>query len=204
MLIQNKTANLSAEALDDILRRAPDKPEWHKPLALQSHMPGRVIREIILFVDSSIQKLIFERTDMDPEIRNELMDTVSRRVNFLIDEDGNKITPEHKVQMMAQRNELNDDAIKDALALREYEFVFGALSYLSNQHILIVKKMLTMGSAKAVTSIVWKAGLAMRTALEVQKTIGKIQPREILYPKNGNEYPLPEKDMQWQIDFFSE
>lgn len=204
LLIQNKTANLSAEALDDILRRAPDKPEWHKPLALQSHLPGRVIREIILFVDSSIQKLIFERTDMDPEIRNELMDTVSRRVNFLIDEDGNKITPEHKVQMMAQRNELNDDAIKDALALREYEFVFGALSYLSNQHISIVKKMLTMGSAKAVTSIVWKAGLAMRTALEVQKTIGKIQPREILYPKNGNEYPLPEKDMQWQIDFFSE
>tara|TARA_B100001750_G_C15512884_1_gene604883 strand:+ start:285 stop:1568 length:1284 start_codon:yes stop_codon:yes gene_type:complete len=204
LLIQNQSAHLSETALDDILRRAPEKPEWHKPLALQSHLPARVVREIILFVDSSIQKLIFERTDMDAEIRNELMDTVSRRVNFLIDEDGNTITPHHKVQIMAQKNELNDDAIKDALALREYDFVFRALSYLSGLSLPVIKKMLTMGSAKSVTSAVWKAGLSMRTAMEVQKTIGKIQPREILYPKNGEKYPMTDNEMQWQVDFFKD
>lgn len=202
ILIENKTAKMSDLAIDDILRRAPEKPEWHKPLALQSHLPARVVKEIVLFVDSSIQKLIFERTDMHEDIRNELMDTVSRRVNFLVDEDGNQITAKQKVQIMAGNGELNDAAVKDALALREYDFVYGALAYLAKLPEPVVRKMLTMGSAKAVVSVVWKSGLAMRTALEVQKTIGKIQPREMIYPKNGEDYPLAQTDMQWQIDFF--
>lgn len=204
ILIQNKTAQMSDETVDDILRRAPEKPEWHRPLALQSHLPARVIREIILFVDSSIQKLIFERTDMDESVRNELMDTVSRRVNFLIDDKGNQITAKQKVKMLAKKGELNDEAVKDALALREYDFVYGALAHASQLPQPIVRKMLGMGSAKAVVSVTWKAGFAMRTALEIEKTIGKIQPRDMLYPKNGEEYPLSEKDMQWQIDFFTD
>ena len=204
ILIENKSAALSETAIDDILRRAPDKPEWHKPLALQSHLPARVIREIILFVDSSIQKLIFERTDMAEDIRNDLMDTVSRRVNFLVDEEGNTVTPRQKVQILAKKKELGDDAVKDALALREYEFVYGALAHLAKMPETVVKKMLHVGSGKAVVSVVWKAGLSMRTALEVQKTLSRIHPRELLYPKNGEAFPLSKSEMQWQIDFFTE
>ncbi len=204
VLIKNETADIPEEAIDEILRLAPEKPEWHKPLALQSHLPGRVIREIIKFVDSSIQKLIFERTDLEDEVRNELMDTVSRRMSFLVDDQGKKITPIEKVKLLSKRGELDDDAIKDALALREYEFVYAALSLQSGIKIPIVKKMIDTGSAKAAVSIVWKAGFKMRTALEIQKTIAKIQPRELIYPKNGDQYSLPESDMQWQVDFFSE
>ena len=204
ILIENETAKITEEAVDEILRIAPEKPEWHKPLALQTHLPARVIREIVMFVDASIQKLIFERTDMDDETRNDLMDTVSRRVNFLVDEKGKQISPQEKVRLLSEKNELNDDAIKDALALREYDFVFSALSHQSKLPISIVRKMIETGSAKAVTSIVWRAGMKMRTSLDIQKTIAKIQPRELLYPKNGDEFPLPDADMQWQIDFFSE
>jgi uncharacterized protein (DUF2336 family) len=204
VLIGNETADIPEEAIDEILRLAPEKPEWHKPLALQSHLPGRVIREIIKFVDSSIQKLIFERTDLEDEVRNELMDTVSRRMSFLVDDQGKKITPIEKVKLLSKRGELDDDAVKDALALREHEFVYAALSLQSGIKMSIVKKMIDTGSAKAAVSIAWKAGFKMRTALEIQKTIAKIQPRELIYPKNGDQYSLPESDMQWQVDFFSE
>jgi uncharacterized protein (DUF2336 family) len=204
ILIQNETAVIEDSVVDEILRIAPEKPEWHKPLALQTHLPARVIKQIIMFVDSSIQKLIFERTDMDDETRNDLMDTVGRRVNFLVDEKGKRITPMEKVKKLAATNELNDDAVKDALALREHDFVYAALAHLSKQSPAVIQKMVGTGSAKAVVSIIWKAGLTMRTALEVQKTIAKIQPREMIYPKNGDEYPLPKSDMEWQVDFFSE
>jgi hypothetical protein len=157
-----------------------------------------------MFVDASVQKLIFERTDMDEAVRNDLMDTVSRRVNFLMDDKGKKITPIEKVKLLASKAELNDDAIKDALALREEEFVYAALALQSQISQGVVKKMINTGSAKAAVSIVWKAGFKMRTALEIQKTLAKIQPRELIYPKNGDQYPLSEKDMQWQVDFFSE
>lgn len=204
ILIENKSAKLSDASVDEILRKAPEKPEWHKPLALQSHLPGRVIKEILMFVDASIQKLIFERTDMDERTRGELMDTVSRRMNFLVDEKGNRVSPQEKVKMLADKKLLNDDAIKDALALREYDFVYSALAHQSKLPLAIVKKMIQTGSAKAATAVVWKAGMTMRTALEIQKTIAKIQPKEMLYPKNGQDYPLTEADLKWQVDFFSE
>ena len=204
ILIENKTAKLSDEAIDDILRQAPEKPEWHKPLALQSHLPARVMRQIIMFVDSSIQKLIFERTDMDQDTRDELMDTVNRRVNFLVDEKGERVTPREKVALLDKQKELNDDSIKDALALREYDFVYAALSHKSGLTEDIVKKMINTGSAKAVTAIVWASKMKMRTSLEIQKTLAKIPPRELMYPKNGDEYPMSDSDLKWQVDFFSE
>lgn len=204
MLIENTTAKMSDDLIDDILRVAPEKPEWHKPLALQTHLPSRVIRKIIMFVDSSIQKLIFERTDMDEETRNELMDTVSRRVNFLVDEKGKRVTPVEKAKKLMDDNKLDDNAVRDALAIREYEFVYSSLSLKSKISVDIVKKMIETGSAKATTAIVWMSGFEMRTSLEIQKTIAKIQPREMLYPKNGDQFPLSEEDMKWQIDFFND
>lgn len=203
ILIENEMAQISDEAVDEIIRIAPEKPEWHKPLALQSHLPGRVIKEILMFVDSSIQKLIFERTDMDDETRNDLLDTVSRRMNFLVDEKGERVTPQEKVQLLIDKAMLNDDAVKDALALREYDFVYAAISQKSAVSEDIVKKMIQTGSAKAATAIVWKANLSMRTALEIQKTLAKIQPKELIYPKGGDQYPLTEEDLKWQIDFFN-
>jgi uncharacterized protein (DUF2336 family) len=204
ILIENKTAKISDDAIEKILNQAPEKPEWHKPLALQTHLPARIMRDIIMFVDSSIQKLIFERTDMAEDMRNELMDTVSRRVNFLVDDKGNRVTPAQKAKSLQSKNELNDDAIKDALALREYEFVYHGLAIKSELPIVVVKKMIETQSAKAATAVVWKAGMSMRTALEIQKTIAKIQPQELMYPKNGNDFPIPESDLKWQVEFFNE
>lgn len=203
-LIENETAKLTDLAIDTIINQAKETPEWHKPLALQTHLPSRVIRDIISFVDKSIQNLIFKRADIDDLTRKELTDTISRRVNFMIDKKGNRITPEDKVALLDQSGELDDDALRDALALREYDVVYNALAKKSGLPLTVVQKMIQTQSAKAVTSLVWKADMEMRTALEIQKTIAKIQPREMIYPRNGDEFPLSNDDMDWQIDFFSE
>ena len=203
ILIKNETAKLSDEAINQILNEAPEKPEWHKPLALQTHLPSRVLKDIVLFVDSSIQKMILNRKDIDDEVRDDLAQTVSRRVNFLIDEKGGRLTPEEKVKRLHTEGQLNDDAVKDALGLREHDFVYAALSVAGKMPASVVAKMIETGSAKAAIAVVWKAGFSMRTALEIQKTMAKIPPKELLYPKNGEDYPLSKEDLQWQVDFFA-
>ena len=203
-LIENSTAKLTDLAIDTIINQAKETPEWHQPLALQTHLPSRVIRDIISFVDESIQKLIFKRADVDDLTRNDLMDTISRRMTFLVDKKGGRITPEEKVALLDQSGDLNDDAVCDALALREYEVVYQILAVKSGLPVVVAKKMVQTQSAKAVTSLVWKADMEMRTALEIQKAMAKIQPRELIYPRNGNEFPLSHDDMSWQVDFFSE
>lgn len=202
-LIANKGAKYNNTTIDAIVDLARDTKEWHEPLALSTHLPARIVREIISFVDASIRKIILERTDFDDSTRRELENTIHRRINFLIDEKGERITPEAKVQTLYKSNSLDDDAIRDALALREYDFVYYALAAKSGLPLPVAKKMINTASAKAVTALVWKGGFEMRTALEIQKAMAKIPPRELLYPRNGDEYPLSSDDLNWQIDFFA-
>lgn len=203
-LLSNQSANISMETLEKIIERARQTPEWHKPLAIRKHLPPEIVKEIVLFVDHSIQKLIAERTDFDEETRGFIKETVSRRMNFLIDEKGRRIDPKKKVQDLYGAGKLDEDAIADAMALRENDFVVDALSLKTGIDQPVIKRMIGTHSAKAVTALSWKAGLSMRFALEMQKTLANVATRELLYPRNGEEYPLSEEDMKWQIDFFLE
>jgi len=203
VLLNNKGARLNDVTIDTIIDMAQDTKEWHEPLALNTHLPAKIVREIISFVDLSIRKIMMERTDFDDETKNELETIISRRINFLVDDQGARITPELKAKNLHKVGMLNDEAIRDALALREYDFVLFALSVKTVLPIEIIRKIIGTGSAKAVTAIVWKGGFEMRTALEIQKIMGKIPPRELLYPRNGNEYPLSVDNLNWHVNFFS-
>lgn len=203
ILLSNKNARLNDDTVDAIIDMARDTKEWHEPLALNTHLPAKIVREIITFVDMSIRKIMMERTDFDDATRRELETIINRRINFLIDDRGERIPPELKVKNMHKSKSLDDEAIRDALALREYDFVFHALAAKSSLPVETIRKMIGTGSAKAVTAAVWKSGFEMRTALEIQKVMGKIPPRELLYPRNGDEYPLSVDDLNWQVNFFT-
>jgi uncharacterized protein (DUF2336 family) len=203
-LISNETASISLDTLNKIVERARHTPEWHKPLSIRKHLPAEIVKEIVLFVDHSIQKLMLERTDFDEETCQHIKETVSRRMSFLVDENGKRIDPKKKVQDMFGGGTLDEDAIADALALREHDFVVDALSLKAGIDQPVIKRMIGTHSAKAVTALSWKAGLSMRFALEMQKTLANVATRELLYPRNGDEYPLSEEDMDWQINFFLE
>jgi hypothetical protein len=41
----------------------------------------------------------------------------------------------------------------------------------------------------------------MRMALKLQKDMGHVQPKELIYPRDGTDYPLSEDDLNWQLDF---
>lgn len=203
-LIMNKGATISEHTMHKIIAIARETPEWHKPLALRKHLSRDIIQDIMVFIDKSLHSMILNKTDFDAETRKTIRQTVGRRMRFLVDKDGSRIDPRLKAKKLFKQEQLDSDAVGDALALREFDFVIYSLSLKTGLTEDMVKHILDTKSAKATTALVWKAGLCMRLALEIQKQILKLAPRDLLYPRAGSDFPLSEADMEWQIEFFTE
>jgi uncharacterized protein (DUF2336 family) len=201
-LILNEGADISTDTLSKIVEKARETPEWHKPLCLRKHLPAFLMKEIVRFIDSSLHKFILERTDFDAETRTEIEDTVKRRMRFLVDDKGNRISPKEKLAYLHKAGKLDEAIMSDALALREYDFIQMGLALRSKLPLGTVKRMLETRSAKAVTALVWRAGLSMRYALDLQKELAKVPHTELLYPRNGVDFPLSPEEMDFQIGFF--
>lgn len=201
-LISNDEADISDDTLAVIVERAKDTPEWHRPLCLRKHLPAFLMREIVRFVDSSLHKFILERTDFSSEERAEIEDTVKRRMRFLVDSKGNRIDPRDKVMALHKAGKLEETVMSDALALREYGFIETGLALKTGLPLETIQRMVRTRSGKAVTALAWRAGYSMRFALDLQRDLAKVPHPELLYPRNGTDYPLTAEEMNWQIDFF--
>lgn len=201
-LITNEGAEITDDTLTKIVERARETPEWHKPLCLRTHLPAFLMKEIVRFVDASLHKFILERTDFDTETRVEIEDTVKRRMRFLVDDKGNRIVPKDKVVLLNKEGKLDEAVMADALALREYDFIQMGLALKSKLPLPTVKRMIETRSAKAVTALAWRAGLSMRYALDLQRELAKVPHGELIYPRNGTDFPLSPDEMDFQIGFF--
>ena len=102
---------------------------------------------------------------------------------------------------MAKKGELTDEAITDALAVRETDFVYAALAHLAGVAEATLKDLFEARSAKPIVALCWKAGLSMRTALTLQRDLAQVPPKNLLYPKGGTDYPMTEEELEWQLDF---
>ena len=71
---------------------------------------------------------------------------------------------------------MTDVDIAAAATARRNDFVIEALALKAAIPEVIVRRILEARSGKAITALVWKAGCSMRTALEVQKTVGHDRP----------------------------
>lgn len=202
LMIENDGAEISDDTLTRIVERARDLPEWHKPLILRKHLPAFLMKEIVRFVDISLHRFILQRTDFDDAVRADIEDTVKRRMRFLVDDKGNRITPKEKLEMLHRTGKLDDAIMADALALREYDFIYMGLALKAKLPLDTVKRMIDTKSAKAVTALVWRAGLPMRYSFDLQREMAKVPHGELLYPRNGEDFPLSPDEMDWQIGFF--
>lgn len=204
ILIQNKGARISDETIATIVEKARELPEWHKPLALRKDLPPDMIKSIALFVSKAVRRLLLENADMDSATKKEVMRTAERRIGFFLDKKGKPVDPLDKLKELIHDNKLNQESIEDAMALRETGFVEAALTHKSGLPAKTIHHILKSKVPKAVVSLVWKAGLDMRFAFKVQKDHLQIKPSELLYPKSGKDWPLTEKEMAWQVEFFSD
>ena len=199
-LIENEGANITESLLHQIVEMARSFPEWQKPMALRKALPISIVRELAEFVDASVRDLLMRRGDFDEQTTAEIAAIFRRRMDFAADEAPAE-TPQERLTRMIKEGNLNEKTLADALAMRDRDFVFAAIAYLAKTSFGEVKRIFDMQAARPIVALAWKAGLSMRMAFQLQRDLGKVQPKELLYPKDGTDYPMTEAELRWQLEF---
>jgi uncharacterized protein (DUF2336 family) len=197
LLIGNSGARIGADLLKIIIEKARQYPEWHTPLAVRKNLPPEMVRMMMDFVDEKVQAVLLARDDMDDATRADISQSVRRRLAF----ENLSDDPVAKVKSLMAQGGLNEDAIHDALAMRDTGFVAAALALMAGTNLETVKKILAMRAAKPVCALCFKAGVSMRLALKIQQEVAGVPARELLYPKGGVDYPLTDDEIKWQMEF---
>ena len=65
----------------------------------------------------------------------------------------------------------------------------------------VIDRAADLRSAKALVSLVWKAGFSMAVAPAVQSLVGQLEPSAILHEACGRGFPMATDEMAWQLEF---
>ena len=170
-------------------------------VAGRAHLPSEIAAELAEFVDASVRDILLQRPDFDEQITEEIAAVFRRRMEYASENDIDKDPVHIRLKRAVKEDRLNEETISDALGMRDNAFVNAAIAEMIGVKVADVVKIFEMKSPKAIVSMAWHAGLSMRMAFQLQKDVGCIQPKELLYPKDGTDYPLTEEEMNWQLDF---
>lgn len=205
-LLANKNAQIREETLDAIIDQAEDIHRWHKPIVMRPELPLRAVRRVAGFVASSLLSILLERDDLnlDKDTTDILKKAIRERINSEeeISADDNSFTG-LSAQQAFDAGQLTDADISAAATSRRSEFVIEALSLKSGVPELLTRRIFEARSGKAITALTWKAGLSMRTALEIQKTTGHVPHADLVLARNGVDYPMDAEEMRWHLQYFN-
>ena len=201
ILLENEGASIRNETLGLIVERSKVFPKLQKAIAIRKNLPSDVAKALAGFVDESVRTLLMDRTDFDVKTMDEIGAVIRRRLDFIDKAEQDGETPEARVKALIEQNKLNEEVIMDAIGVRDRDFVIVALAAMVHGSRVDIEKMFALRTPKPVVAVSWKAGLSMRTAFILQKEIAFIQPKELIYPRGGTDYPLDIKELEWQLEF---
>lgn len=204
-LLQNEGAQLGTALLQDIVNRAQQLPEWQEPLALRKGLPPDISKALAGFAHESVRQILIKRSGFDRHTIEKVSKVVKRRLAYAVDsEEAREIseeTPYDRAVRLAKEGNLDEKMVADALAMKEEEFVVAALGCLAQTSISNVRRIIALRAARPIIALAWRSGLSMRTALQLQKELCRIPSRELIYPRDGTDYPMSVAELNWQLEF---
>ena len=201
LLLTNEGAEINNDVLHEVIERAKDFPEWHEPLVNNHSLPPELAVRLARFVDANIRKLLMEKGQYDEATIEVISDVTKRRMVIEDEKEDDEKTIKQRVHVLYVENKLTEDVIGDHLAMRDNEFVIIALSFMVNAKIDVIRRVFTYKKPKLVCAVCWKAGLSMRFALRLQQEMAQIPSKELIYPRDGTDFPMTPEEMQWQLEF---
>lgn len=202
ILLSNEGADITPEMLEVIIERAREYPEWHKPIATRKTLPPLMAMKLAAYVDKSVRKILIERSDLDERTIGDIIDIVKRRLEFEQDrlKHFDKSNPVERAQKLYAAGELGEEAITDAIAMRDDDFVIAALAFAAKAAPSDIEKVFDVKAPKSICAVCWKAGFSMRLALKLQQTLGRVKAQNLIYPRYGTDYPLSPEEMRGHLD----
>ncbi len=203
-LLSNKNAQIREETLDAIIDQAEDIHRWHKPIVMRPELPLRAVRRVAGFVASSLLNILLERDDLD--LDNATAAMLRKSVRERIGKEDELSAPDGRTGINARQafdaGALSEADIGEAATAGRGDFVIEALGLKAGIPEMLARRIIEARSGKAITALAWKAGLSMRTALEIQKRIGHVGLSDLVLARNGVDYPMDAEEMRWHLQYF--
>jgi uncharacterized protein (DUF2336 family) len=195
-LLANTGATLRTRTLDRIIAQAAEIAEWHGPLVLRAELSPGAIRRIASFVASALIGRLAGREDLDGKTRKQL------ERSYEDHRQSEAAAEAAAVDAAAADGTLDESFVAAAVESCRKETVVRALSVLAKTGEAQVRRILEAQSAKAATSLAWRAGLSMRVAFKLQTQVMHLMGDELLPARGGVDYPLTEDEMRWHLEYF--
>ena len=209
-LLANPSAQVREETLDMLVDRAPNVESWHAPLVAMPKLPAGPAKKIAGFVAQSLLDSLGSRTDLPPETITAVAEAVKCHLASAT------ASPAKTHKLSVQKNDsqrraitlfeadaLDDQAIRQAIFNGDSRFVQTALELLSGIAADTVDQVFRARSGQAVVALCWKAGLDMQIAMQIQSTVLKFEPADVLRSSNFDTFPMSPEDMEEKLAFFA-
>ena len=103
---------------------------------------------------------------------------------------------------LLRRKILNLQASFNAVDNCRKDTVVKALAVLAKTDDDTVRRVLDSKSAKGAIALVWRAGLSMRVAFQLQVQVMRLAGNVVIPARRGIDFPLTEDEMRWHLHFF--
>jgi uncharacterized protein (DUF2336 family) len=189
--------------MERIIDHAKSIEAWQGPLVTRSDLSLRALRRIAGFVGVSLLRQLSERHGLDDETIQCLKTSLKLRLEH-DDQAAESHADKAHAEVVAARESgaLNETFVEEAVEAGRRDIVIEALALLAGGSRAVVEKIFSSRSSKAITALVWKAGLHMRVAFKLQTMLLKLHADELLPGREGVAFPLTEDEMVWHLSYF--
>ena len=213
-LLGNDTAQIREQTLDDLIDRADKFELWHAPLVSRPKLPSGAETRLASFVADNLLDKLTERDGLDEKT----MEAVKSMVHHRLQSSGGDKNlasagqlefldgelPIGVVERLMTAGRLDSNVIGKAPNSNDNAFVLAALIVRSKLSKEVMREIFTARSAKGIVAAVWKAGLSMDMAIQVQRRMAGISPQEILESKGKTGFPLTNDEMKMQLSYYTD
>jgi uncharacterized protein (DUF2336 family) len=200
-LLANPSAAIRESTLDALIARADLQPDWQEPLVRRPALPDHAARALSEIVAGHLLQVLVERTDLSPVLAAELKQRLWARL--VREGQMDSATADEAMMLVVRRLEaqgkLDEATLLEAIRAGDARLAAGLLAVSAGVKLQMVDRAATLRSAKALVSLVWKAGFTMRVGGPIQLLLGQIAPSGMLAAA-GDQFPLGTDEMCWQLD----
>jgi uncharacterized protein (DUF2336 family) len=204
-LLMNGSAQIREATLDALVDRSEPHPAWHAPLVRRPVLSDRSARALSWIVAEHLLEILAARGDLDPALTAELRAGVSKRLGSGAsaasgeDADPPGMEPDPAIPPAKPTEADVLAAARDG----DERKAARALALAAGVPISTIRRAASLRSAKALVSLVWKAGWSMKAGHAMQVLLARLAPGTVLKPGPGNSFPLSVEEMSWQLDFLN-
>lgn len=203
-MLANENAQIREETLDNIINEAQKQniEEWHEPLATRPNLSIRAMKRIATFVASSLVDTMVGNNQLDDDQAEELLTRVRERISDEEPESDDRRTLAEQAADLYERGVIDDAFIQNAIKNKQRELTIQSLILMSNLPEKSVRSILVKKKGSLIVALAWKAGLNMRTALQMQNELAHIPKDDFINAKNGIDFPMSEQQMEYEIALY--